>query len=106
MDTFFTWEYLLSFAGCVLATGLLTQFTKNLFKNIPTQIVSYAFAAAIMLIGQFATGQLTSWNVAILDLINAAVISLSSNGGFDAIDRAFGKKTDAETEYKDEGDAE
>ena len=104
MDTFFTWEYLLSFAGCVIATGLLTQFTKNLFKSIPTQLVSYVFAAAIMLVGQIATGMLTSWSVAVLDLINAVVISLASNGGYDALDAIFGKKTDAETELKNEGD--
>ena len=106
LDTFFTWEYLLTFTGCVVGTGLLTEFTKPLFKKIPTQIVSYVFAAAIMLIGQLATNQLTGWNDVALDIINAAVVSLSANGGFDAIDRIFGKKTDAETEYKDEGDAE
>ena len=106
MDTFFTWEYLLSFAGCALATGLLTQFTKNLLNKIPTQIVSYVFAAAIMLVGQIATGQLNGWSGVVLDLINAVVISLASNGGYDAINRTFGKKTDAETELKDEGDAE
>jgi len=104
MDTFFTWEYLLSFAGCVVGTGLLTEFTKPLFKNLPTQLVSYMFAALIMIIGQLATGQLTSWNIAVLDVLNAAVVSLSANGGFDAVNRVFGAKTDAETELKNEGD--
>ena len=106
MDTFFSWEYLLTFAGCVLATGLLTEFTKPLFKKAPTQLVSYIFAALIMIIGQLATGALKTWDVAVLDLVNAAVVSLSANGGFDALDHLFGKKTDAETEYKDEGDDE
>jgi hypothetical protein len=106
IDTFFTWEYLLSFAGCVIGTGLLTEFTKPLFKKFPTQLVSYMFAVIIMLVGQLATDNLASWDVAVLDLVNAAVVSLAANGGFDALNRAFGKKTDAETEYKDEGDAE
>lgn len=104
MDTFFTWDYLLTFAGCVIATGLLTQFVKPLLKNFPAQLISYAFALIIMLVGQAATGKLTSWDIAVLDAINAVAISLSSNGGYDAIEKLFVKKTDAETELKDEGD--
>ncbi len=104
MDTFFTWEYLLSFAGCVAGTGLLTEFTKPLLAKVPTQWVSYVFALVIMIVGQIATGQLTGWDIAALDIVNAAVISLASNGGYDVINRIFGKKTDAETELKDEGD--
>ena len=104
MDTFFTWEYLLSFAGCVAGTGLLTEFTKPLLTKVPTQWVSYVFALVIMIVGQIATGQLTGWDIAALDIVNAAVISLASNGGYDVINRIFGKKTDAETELKDEGD--
>ena len=104
MDTFFTWEYLLTFAGCTVATGLLTEFTKPLFGKAPTQWVSYVFALIIMIVSQIATGQLTSWNIAALDVLNAVVISLASNGGYDAVKKAFGKQTDAETELKDEDD--
>ena len=104
MDTFFTWDYLLSFAGCVAATGLLTQMVKPITQKIPTQIVSYVFAVIIMIVGQFATGQLTSWDVAVLDAVNAIAVSLAANGGFDAVKRIFGKQTDADTEFVDEGD--
>ena len=85
MNTFFTWEYLLSFAGCVLATGLLTQGIKQVLPKVPAQIVSYVIALAIMIVGQVATGAMTGWELVALDVINAMVISLSANGGDDAI---------------------
>ena len=85
MNTFFTWEYLLSFAGCVLATGLLTQGVKRVLGKVPTQIISYVIALAIMIVGQIATGAMTGWELVALDVINAMVISLSANGGYDAI---------------------
>ena len=104
MDTFFTWEYLLSFAGCVAATGIITQLLKNIFDKLPTQVVSYVIALAVLLVGQAATGKLNTWDVAVLDAVNAVVVSLAANGGFDAVKRIFVPKTDAETEFKDEGD--
>ena len=85
MDTFFTWEYLLTFAGCVLATGLITQGLKQVLKNINEQIISYVVALVIMVVGQLATNKMTGWDVAALDAINAMVVSLSANGGYDAI---------------------
>ena len=85
MNTFFTWEYLLSFAGCVLATGLITQGIKNVLPKIHAQIISYVIALVIMIVGQIATGAMTGWDQIALDLINAMVISLSANGGYDAV---------------------
>ena len=85
MDTFFTWEYLLTFAGCVLATGLITQGLKGVLKKVPAQIISYVVALCIMVVGQLATGAMTGWDVAALDAINAMVVSLSANGGYDAV---------------------
>ena len=112
MDNFMTWEYLLSFAGCVAATGLLTEFVKKLFENLSSktyQIISYFIALLILLCGQFATKQMSGWEAVALDLINAAVVSLASNGGYDAIKSVYNTvrpKTDEETEMKDEGDEE
>lgn len=106
MDNFFTWDYLLTFAGCVVATGLLTEFTKPIFKKVSTQLVSYVFALVIMTVAQLATKQLTSWDAVALNLVNAVVVALSANGGYDALNKIFGKKMDYETEFKDEGDSE
>ena len=85
MDTFFTWEYLLTFAGCVLATGLVTQGIKTALPKVHAQLISYVIALAIMIVGQIATGEMTGWELIALDLINAMVVSLSANGGYDAI---------------------
>lgn len=85
MDTFFTWEYLLTFAGCVLATGLLTQGIKAALPKVHAQLISYIIALAILVVGQIATGEMTGWEAVALDLINAMVVSLSANGGYDAV---------------------
>ena len=109
MDNFLTWDYLLTFAGCVVGTCLITELTKKIFKQMSSkvyQIVSYVVALAILVIGQAATGALTDWGVVALDMINAAAVSLSSNGGYDAVKAIFVKKTDLETEFEDEGDEE
>lgn len=92
MDTFFTWDYLLTFAGCVLATGLVTQALKQWLKNAPAQLISYVVALLIMTVGQLATGQLKTWDMIALNLVNAVVVSLSSNGGYDAVATLFGKE--------------
>lgn len=92
MDTFFTWDYLLTFAGCVLATGLLTEFLKRIFYTLPAQGISYVIAFVILIVAQFATGTMTSWDVAALDVLNAVVVSLTANGGYDALDSLFGNK--------------
>ena len=92
MDTFFDWEYLLTFAGCVLATGILTEFLKRLFYKLPAQGISYVIALIILVVAQLATGKMTGWDVAALDIINAVVVSLTANGGYDALDTLFGKK--------------
>lgn len=92
MTEFFTWEYLATFAGCVAATGLLTEFLKKVFYTIPAQGISYVVALVILVVAQLATGTLTNWSVVALDLINAVVVSLTANGGYDALDSLFGKK--------------
>ena len=86
MDTFFTWEYLASFAGCVLATGILTEFLKKALHGVSAQVISYVIALVILVVSQLATGTLKSWDVAVLDVINAVVVSLAANGAYDAID--------------------
>lgn len=96
MNAFFTWEYLLSFAGCVLATGLLTQGVKQILPRIPSQVISYVIALAVMVVGQIVTGAMTGWDMIALDVINAMVISLSANGGYDAVAAAAQKMRDNE----------
>ena len=96
IDNFFTWEMLATFAGCMAATILLTEFVKKLWDKAPSQIVSFVVALIILVVGQIVSDNFTV-NEILLDIINAGAISLSANGGFDAIKRVFvGKQEDAD----------
>ena len=84
----FNWNLLGSYAGVTFAVAVLTQMTKGIpfVKRIPTQLWSYALALATLLVSAaFSTG-LTPQG-AVLALINAALVSLSSNGGYAAVTR-------------------
>ena len=84
----FNWNLLGSYAGSVFAVAVLTQITKGIpfIKRIPTQLWSYALALATLLVTAAFGSGLTSQG-AVLALINAALVSLSSNGGYAAVTR-------------------
>ena len=89
MQEFFTWAMLGTYAGAVLATTLITQLIKEWLKSIPTRIVSYVIALAVLLLAAAFNGSLTLADGA-LCLFNAVIVSLAANGGFDALEA--GKK--------------
>lgn len=85
---FFTPEMLITFAGCALATGVITEMFKKIgfLANLRAQLVSY-FVAFIILLGATLTlGQFT-WSGLFMMLLNAAVVSLAANGGYDLVDK-------------------
>ena len=84
----FNWSLLGSYAGSVLAVGVLTQITKEIpvIKRIPTQLWSYALALVVLLASAIFGSGLTPKG-AVLALVNAALVSLSSNGGYAAVTR-------------------
>lgn len=84
MNEFFSWELILTYAGAVTVTAILTQFWKGVFKKINTQIVSYLIALILLLMATLFSGKL-SLDSGVLCFVNAAVVSLASNGAFDAI---------------------
>lgn len=86
MNEFFTWAVLLTYAGATLATSLITQLIKGLgfIDKIPTRITSYAIALVVLLAATFFTGGLTLES-GVLCVVNAVVVSLASNGAFDAV---------------------
>jgi hypothetical protein len=90
MDNFLTWDVLLTFGGCVAGTALLTEFLKKQFEKINPQLVSFVVAAVLLIVGHIATGTFV-WSEAPLYLINAVAVSLSANGGFDAVKKVVGK---------------
>ena len=85
-NEFFTWAVLLTYAGATLATSLITQLIKGLgfIDKIPTRITSYAIALVVLLAATFFTGGLTLES-GVLCVVNAVVVSLASNGAFDAV---------------------
>lgn len=86
MNEFLTWDYLLTFGGCVAGTAIVTQFLKKApwTQKIGAQLVSYVIALVILVVAQFATGTM-NWQLAALDIFNAAVVSFASNGVYDAV---------------------
>ena len=85
-NEFFTWAVLLTYAGATLATSLITQIIKGLgfIDKIPTRITSYVIALVVLLAATFFTGGLTLES-GVLCVVNAVVVSLASNGAFDAV---------------------
>lgn len=87
--TFFDWGMLGSMSGAVLAVAVLTQVTKSIpvIVKIPTQIWSYVLAAVILVLSLiFGEAEVTASGV-VLALLNAAVVSLAANGGYEAMTR-------------------
>ena len=87
--TFFDWSALGTLTGAVLAVVVLTQITKAIpgIVKIPTQIWSYVLAAVILILAQIFGETAVTANGVVLALLNAAVVSLAANGGYEALTR-------------------
>lgn len=96
MDHFLSWDMLLTFSGCVAGTILLTEFIKMLWPGVFPQLCSFVVAALILVVGHLAAGSF-AWAEAPLYLVNAVAVSLSANGGFDAVKKAFGGNNNTDT---------
>ena len=92
MNEFFTWTMLATYAGATLATTLITQLIKGIgfIDRIPTRLVAYAIALIVLVVATVFTGEVTVSSIA-LCVVNAVVVSLAANGGYDAVS---GKKTE------------
>ncbi len=108
MNEFLTWDMLGTFAGCLGATVILTEFLKKIFPKIHPQIVSYVISLVILVCVKVVAGAF-AWNDILLQVMNAAVVSLAANGGFDAVKDIFGggNKSDGQLVVYDDdnGDA-
>ena len=92
MNEFFTWTMLATYAGATLATTLITQIIKGIgfLKDVPTRATAYAVALIVLVVATVFTGEVTVSSIA-LCVVNAVVVSLAANGGYDAVS---GKKTE------------
>ena len=85
---FFDWSILGSFAGAATAVALLTQLTKEIpgVVHIPTQLWSYILALVTLVLARAFTDGVSA-DAIVLALFNAALVSLSANGSYEAIAR-------------------
>lgn len=86
MSELFTWATLGTYAGAVLATTLITQVLKDLrfIEKIPTRIFAYIVAVVVLVLAHVFTGDVSLSGI-LLCLVNGLVVSLASNGAFDAV---------------------
>lgn len=98
---FFDWNMLGTYAGAVMAVGVITEITKDipLIKKIPTLAWSYILALVVLLAAMLF-GEGFNADAAGLAVFNAAVVSLAANGGYEAIQRVKAMQPAAEKEKK------
>lgn len=89
-ENFLTWKELLTYAGCAAGTVIVTELLKKLAPKLMPQLVSFVVAMLILGLGHWAVGDFAVTDIP-LYIVNAAMASLVSNGGFDAIKKLFGK---------------
>lgn len=88
MSEFFTWEFIGTFAGIGVFTGVIVQFIKK-YIPIPTQILSWIVAFVGLILAQLFTNTL-SLSMAILDVFNAILIGAATSGAYDTAKRLKG----------------
>ena len=83
---FFDWSFVGTFTGALMAVTLFTELLKSIPKinALPTQLVSWIIAYAVILLSQVFGGGVTVSGAA-LGILNAGLVSLAANGGYDAI---------------------
>lgn len=86
MNEYFSWAYIATYAGAVLAVTLITQFVKGVgfIDRIPTRFTAYIIAVIVMLGAMFFTGSF-SWPNFALTFVNAFIVALAANGAHDAL---------------------
>lgn len=99
MDNFLTWEVLLTFSGLVGAVYMVVEFTKEIpiIKKIPTKYWSWIIALILLVVTNIVLGSFNYKDI-VLYILNAIVISLSSNGLSD-----FNKKENKDDTKKEVG---
>ncbi len=81
MDSFLTWEVLLTFSGLVGAVYMVVEFTKEIkvINKVPTKYWSFFVALFLLIITNLVMGTF-NYKDLVLYMLNGIVISLSSNG--------------------------
>ncbi len=88
---FTDWATLGTLAGASAIVATIVQITKKsaLVQKLPTQVWSYLLALVVLLLANAFTTGLTGESAARC-LLNAAIVSLTTNGGYSAVQRMKG----------------
>lgn len=83
---FFSWGMLATYAGALAATLVITQLIKGIpyVNKLHPRLVSWMVAAILLLAANYFIDSLTLETAGIC-IINAGVISLAANGGYDLL---------------------
>lgn len=86
MNDFVTWDIIGTYAGAVMVVGLITQLLKYfpIVEKIPTQLLSYLLSFVILTASQLALNTFSLASLG-LNIINAVLVSLASNGAYTAM---------------------
>ena len=102
MADFLTVGALLTYGGASAAVAALTEVFKPLVRKLPFALsmrtVSYFTALAVLSAAAFFSG-CRDWADYALCAVNAALVSLSSNGGYDLVSKLT---EEADTEDNDD----
>lgn len=100
---FVTWNSIMSYAGAVTLTTIMTQFFKQIpgINKMNSQLLAFIIAVLLLETATVFSGG-WAFETAVLSLVNGVVVALASNGTYDAISNG-GKPTIKEA-VKDNGD--
>lgn len=99
----FSWEQLATIAGATTATLLIVQLLKlplDKVWKIPTRIIVYVIALALMLVATAFTTGLT-WSNAGLAAVNAVIVALAAMGAYEVTFRHLDDKKTAKEEVEE-----
>lgn len=93
MSEFLTWATLGTYAGAVLFTTLVTQMLKGIsfIDKIPTRLFSYGVALIVLVLATVFSGESAGVADYALCFVNAVIVGLAANGGYDAVKQLIKK---------------
>lgn len=100
----FSWEQLATIAGATLATLLIVQLLKlpiDKVWKIPTRIVAYVIALAVMVLATHFTQGL-NWSNFGLAALNAVIVALAAMGSYEVTFHKIENKAQGNKEEKAE----
>lgn len=86
MDELFTWGHLITLGGASIATCLTTHLIKDIFNQIPTQILSYLVALVVLVLATLFT---SGFNLPalVICIFNAVVVAGTASNTVSFVER-------------------